>query len=146
MDISTKHDAARVEAARLPALNASLDLLIEDTQRARIELYGAPIPTNPGDPPGSAPLLATITLAATPGTVDDQALELQLDTPVEGQVTGADPSAGTDVAWARVIDGAGDWWADASVSLTGGGGEIQLDSLTAYNGAYIRLTSVVFEG
>lgn len=146
MDISPKHDAARVEASRLPALNASMALLVEDTQRARIELYGAPIPASPGDPPDTAPLLATITLAATPGTVNAETLELELTTPIEAQISGANAETGTDILWARIHDGAGDWWTDASVSLTDGGGEVQLDSVTALNGAFVRLTSVVFEG
>lgn len=146
MDISPKHDAARLDAARLPALTASLALLIEDTQRARIELYGAPIPAAPGDAPDTAPLLATITLAATPGTVDAETLTLTLNAPIEGQVTGAAEDTGTAIAWARVFDGAGDWWKDSLVTLTDGDGEIQLDSLTALNGAFIRLTSAVFEG
>lgn len=146
MHISPKHADARDEAGRLPALQASLDLLSADTQTARIELYGAPAPAEPGDPPATAPLLAVIPLGSPPGTLDSGAMTITLTTPIEGQIDGADPESGTLVVWARVFDGAGDWWTDADVSLTGGEGEIQLDTLTAYDGAFARLTSVVFQG
>ena len=136
MDISPAHEAARAAAIRLPALQASLALLIEDSQRARISLYADPPPTAPGDPP-SSPAVVVIDLAATAGTIDAELYQLHLDTPVEGQITGADPVDGTPITWARVEDGRGDWWGDVTVSETGGAGAIQLDSTLLYQGAFV---------
>lgn len=144
MDRSTKHSDARLEAQRLPALNASLALLVEDTTPATIALYGTVKPT-PGDPPGADPVV-TFTLSATAGTVDTDLKQIQLAVPIEAQITGADPTTGTEVLWGRIFDGAGDWWGDATVSDESGSGEIKLQTTALFNGAFCRLTSGIFQG
>jgi hypothetical protein len=144
MNRSPKHSDARLEAQRLPALNASLALLAEDTMRATIALYGTAKPT-PGDPPGADPV-ATFTLGATAGTVDADLKQIQLAAPIEAQITGADPETGTEALWGRIFDGAGDWWGDATVSDESGDGEIKLQTTALLNGAFCRITSGVFQG
>ena len=144
MDRSPKHSDARLEAQRIPALNASLALLIEDTQRATIALYGTAKPT-PGDPPGADPVVV-FTLSAAAGTVDTGLKQVRLTVPIEAQVAGAAESTGTEVLWGRIFDGAGDWWGDATVSDESGSGEIKLQTTTLYNGAFCRLTSGIFQG
>lgn len=139
MDLSPLHAAARAVAARIPALQASLALLNLAPGPSRIELYPAPRP-DPGETPAGA-LLASIPLEAVAGTIDTEAAQLVLTAPLEAQI-----AANGDVAWARVIDGADGWWSDASVSAVGGGGEIQLDDITLYAGAFVRLISAVFQG
>jgi hypothetical protein len=158
MDISTAHDNARIAACRITALEASLALLAADpagTDRAAIALYGTTRPA-PGDPPGGDPLVV-IPMSAAAGSIDTDLMQLQLDTPIEGQVTGADPSTGTIPTWARITMPYGSWWADASVSVETGGGEIQLiatgtegdppeDVARLYNGAFTRIETGVFQG
>lgn len=140
MDISTAHALTRAVAARIPALQASLSLLDAAPGPASILLYAAPRP-DPGETPAGA-LLANLPLA-TPaaGEIDTEAAQIVLAVPIEAQIT-----ANGDAAWARVIDGAGAWWSDASVSEVGGGGEIQLDDTTLYAGAFVRLIAAVFQG
>jgi hypothetical protein len=146
MDISTTHADAVAAAIRLPALNARLALLVEDTARAKVEFYSDPAPTVPGDAP-TGDLVVTVNLTATAGVVNgDPDWNLELDTPVEATITGADPSTGTAVTWARIYDGTGAWWADVSVSEVGLGGEIEIAETTLYNGATCRLVSGVVSG
>lgn len=144
MDLSPAHAAARAEAARVPALGASLNLLDAAPGPAAIEIYGTARPA-PGGPPGGAPLVV-LSLASPAGTLDATKARIVLTAPITAQITGADPTAGTDAVWARIVDGAGAWWADASVSDTAGDGEIQLGMLRMLNGAMARVTSAVLNG
>lgn len=158
MDLSTAHEAARILVCRIPALEASLALLAydpEETERSTIALYGTTRPT-PGDPPGDDPIVV-LPLSAAAGTIDEELYQIQLAVPIEAQITGADPDDGTIPLWARIFGPLGDWWADASVSIAGDGGEIQLDQtglegdpeepvVRLFNGAFCRLTSAVFQG
>ncbi|WP_148040285.1 hypothetical protein [Marichromatium sp. AB31] len=145
MELSPSHLATREAACRLPALHASLALLVESSQRATLGLYGDPPPASPGDPPAEPPVVV-LTLTAAAGQVDEGAHWIVLDVPLEGQIDGADPAVGTSVTWARITDGAGQWWADATVSDEAGAGEIRLIDTLLYNGAFCRLTSAILEG
>lgn len=89
--------------------------------------------------------IATLTLTAGAGEVDAEAKQIQLEVPIEGQVTGAGPE-GTDAAWGRITDGTGDWWGDCSASDSAGTGELKLQTVTLYDGAWCRLTSCVIQG
>jgi hypothetical protein len=80
---------------------------------------------------------------------------LQVATPIEAQITGADPSTGTIPLWARITAPDGAWWGDLSVTVEGGGGEVQLVATgedngqpvaRLYNGAFCRLESIVVQG
>ncbi|HOX59640.1 MAG TPA: hypothetical protein PLC99_22390 [Verrucomicrobiota bacterium] len=145
MDISTKHDNARLAAGRIPALNASLTLLeVADPVVAHIEFYSAPRPAPGATPTGD--LVVSVNVAATAGHVDTDLFQVHLTVPIEGQITGADAEDGSTVTWARIIDGEGDWFADVSVSDEAGSGEIKLQTTLLYNGAYCRLTSVILQG
>jgi hypothetical protein len=139
MDLSTTHDNARTATCRIPALQASLALLVEDTQRAEIAIYGGARP-DPGAAPGSGPLVA-IPLASAPGTIEAPTFRIVLTVPIEAQVS----TDGT-ATWARITDGSGAWWADVSVSDNAGAGEIKLQPAALYSGAFCRLTSAVFQG
>lgn len=144
MDISTAHAAARAEAARVPALQASLARLDAAPGPASITLYGAPRP-DPGEPP-AGDALVTIPLQQPAGAINEAERTIELAVPIEGQITGADPDDGTDAVWARITDGAGEWWGDCSVSDASGAGEIKLISTLLRNGAFARLVSAVFAG
>ena len=143
MDISPAHAAARFEACRLPALQASLALLQSSgAARARILLYAGPKP-DPGAATSAVPLVA-LTLSATAGAIDAENKRLTLDAD-EGQVANADPASGTAAVWARVLTPSGAWWADLTVSDAGGNGDIKMASTTLFNGAFVRLTSAIVQ-
>lgn len=163
MDQSTAHTEAVAEAIRAPALQARLDMLVkgEAANPARLELFATTKPA-PGDPAGADPVVS-IDLTATVGTVIDEIVEevrsvrLELDAPIEGQVTGADPATGSIPLWARFYTPAGDWWADVTCSVEGGDGELQLAATGTegdppapvarlFNGAYARVSSFVIVG
>ena len=157
MDISPAHETARTEAARLPALYASLALLQQTdpqaTAVATIEIYGTTRPPA-GDPPGGAPIV-TIELTRNAGAIDDALVELSLDTPISAQITGADPTNGTIPTWARIKAPDGSWWSDVSVTVEGGGGELEMPQTGTengnpvarlFNGATALISSAVFRG
>lgn len=144
MDLSQKHLDARAEQCRLPALQASLALLVRDTQAAAIELYATARPA-PGGAAGGMPV-AVVLLSEAPGSINTTLKRIELTVPLDGQVTGADSALGSSPTWARISDGAGAWWADCSVSDLAGAGEIQLTQLPLYNGSTVRITAANFQG
>ncbi|MCC4116342.1 hypothetical protein LLG90_13360 [Aromatoleum toluclasticum] len=139
MDLSTAHTTARNAAARLPALQASFDLLDSGAAAPYVEIYGTARPAAGGAPGGSP--LVTVTMSNPPGTVDGALFRIVLTVPIEGQIALAG-----DALWARIYDGAGAWWADCSVSDEAGSGEIKLQIITLAVGAFVRITSAVFQG
>lgn len=139
MDLSTAHTAARAAAARLPALQASFDLLDSGTAAPYVEIYGTTRPA-PGGASGGTPLVS-VTMSNPPGTVDAELFRIVLTVPIEGQIAVAG-----DAVWARIYDGAGEWWADASVSDEAGSGEIKLQVVTLAVGAFVRITSAILQG
>jgi hypothetical protein len=132
-------------AARIPVLNARLARLNQDTDLSKIEIRSGVMPATPEDT-ATGDLLVTITLSAAPGTVDEELFQIQLITPIEAQITGADPTNGTTATWARIYNGVGGVFYDGSVSDEAGAGDIKLQTTLLYNGAYCRLTSAVFQG
>lgn len=143
MDRSTKHEDARIAACRIPALTASLNLLNTGASHSTISLYADPRPS-PGAA-ASASAVVSLQLAAPAGTLNSAAYRIELTVPVEAQITGA-ATLGTAVTWGRIMDAAGEWWGDVSVSDEAGSGEIKLQTTTLYNGAYARLTSAIIQG
>lgn len=156
MDISPEHEAARVEASRLPALYASLELLKQPEppeSPATIKIYGTARPPA-GDPASGSPLV-TLELVPTAGAINDDLIEMRLATPISAQITGAAPDTGTIPVWARISSPGGAWWSDASVSVDGGSGEIQMPQTGTengdpvarlFNGATALISSAVFKG
>lgn len=134
MDISPTHAAARAAAARLPALQASLDLLVAAPDPAVIQFYT-------GADPDTGTLLSSVALDDAVGTIDAAARRINLTVPREGQIV-----AGGAAGCARVLDASGAVWGDATVSATGGAGEIQLDSVDLVQGAFVRIVSAYFQG
>lgn len=155
MDISPQHAAAVIAACRIPALQARLALLQSaDETRATLAFYGTAYPDPPGAAPGADPIV-TLTLTATAGTLDAGLYQILLTTPLESQVTGADPALGSIPLWARMRTPAGDWWADLTVSVEGADGELQLVQTGTeggqpvarlFNGAFARIASAVVQG
>lgn len=134
MILAPAHEAARAQAARLPALQASFVRLVEDTQPACIEIYT-------GADPDTGTLLVVVEMTGAVGSIDEVTHRINLAAPIEGQIT----TAG-EAGCARVFDGAGEWWGDATVSDTEGDGEIKLQDTALAAGAFARITSAHFQG
>jgi len=133
LTLSTAHQAARQEAARLPALQASYTLLIAAPGEAVVQLFeGAP---------GTGTLIAELAMPADVLTLDAENVLIQTTAAIEGQVT----TAGT-ADNARILDGAGAYWADATVSDEAGSGDIKLQDNALQAGAFARITSAIFAG
>ncbi|MFB2705434.1 hypothetical protein [Marinobacter shengliensis] len=157
MDISPSHEDARTEASRLPALYASLALLQQTdpqaTAVATIEIYGTPRPPA-GDPSGGAPIVV-IEMTSSAGAIDDELIELSIDTPISAQITGADETDGTIPIWARIKTPDSSWWSDVSVTVEGSGGELEMPQTGTedgspvarlFNGATAMISSAVIRG
>jgi hypothetical protein len=156
MDISPQHAAFVHEACQIPALYARLELLAQPDlmapERSQIAFYASAKPV-PGEPPGIDPIV-TLNLTRAAGSVNEGAKQLVLNTPVEAQITGADP-AGSIPLWARITTWNGLWWGDATVTHDGGGGDIEVlrtgledgqPVVRWYQGAYVRLAAFTISG
>ena len=131
MNLSAPHLAARDAAARLPALQASFDLLDAGAGQASIVIRDA-----------TDTVLVTIPIAEGVGTIDAQTYQIILAVPIEAQIA----TAGTP-DHAIIYDNTGAVWADGvTVSDDAGTGEIKLASMSLQAGAFCRLTSAVFQG
>lgn len=133
MNLSAAHLAARDAAARLPALQASFDLLDAGAGQATIEILDA-----------TDAVLVAIPIADGVGTIDTQAYQIILAVPIEAQVS----ATGTPAS-ARVKDNTGAVWADGitvSDDAPESTGEIKLANMSLQAGAFVRLTSAVFQG
>lgn len=138
MHLSPHHAAARLAAAIVPAQQASLALLNAAPGPGVVLFHGGTPPT-PGEAAPAA-ALATVPLNRPAGSVHPDTGTITL-LPAEAMITGADPDHGTVATWARILDGGGTWWGDASVSGAEGDGDIKLASTTLLNGAYVRIES-----
>ena len=158
MDISPSHSAAVLAAIAIPALAARLELLVGTAEeRATIRIYGTERPA-PGEDPGGAHLVE-IPFSERAGVLDEEELEVVIDVPMEGQITGADPATGTIPVWGRVW-GPGPapaGWGDVSVGVTGSGAEVEMAATTEegeppvptarmYQGAFSRILGFVIDG
>ena len=131
MQLSVAHDAARAAAARLPALQASFDLLDSGTGQARIDIRDA-----------TDAVLVSIPIADGVGTIDSALFQIALTVPIEAQI-----ATGGTADHAVIYDNTGAVWADAvTVSDDAGSGEIKLATTALQAGAFCRLTSAVFQG
>lgn len=131
MNLSAAHLAARDAAARLPALQASFDLLDAGAGQASIVIRDA-----------ADAVLVTIPIAEGVGTIDAQTYQIILAVPIEAQIA----TAGTP-DHAIIYDNTGAVWADGvTVSDDAGTGEIKLASMSLQAGAFCRLTSAVLQG
>ena len=131
--LSTAHQSAREAAVRLPALQASYDLLVAAPGEAALQLFE-------GDP-DTGVLVASLPIPPDALSLDAENLQILSTSPLEGQAM----VAGT-VSHARILDGAGNWWADATVTDENGGGDIRLQDTALQAGAFARITSAVFQG
>jgi hypothetical protein len=156
--ISSDHAEQRLQACRLPALNATLTRLTGGSgAHSTLVLYDH---LDPEDPTATA--LVSIPLAESVGSIvtddtdpADPDIALVFTTPVEAQVTAADEEEGSIPLSAAIFDPSDDLVMTLTLSLTGDGGEVEMEPNTEedsspvvrlYNGALARITSIAFEG
>lgn len=146
--IPSSHHNAVLDAVRVPALNARLALLTTPVNPPTIEFYANPLPDpwDSGIPTPAPTPVATLTMAAGVGSVDEALVQIQFVVPIEAQVDGADPSTGTTVTWAAIYDGDGVLWAYGTASDANGSGDFKLQEVLLLQGAFARLTSAVIQG
>lgn len=155
--LSPEHATARADAARLPALYATLARLegipeegSNPEQVSTLTLYDTADPTD-----ANANVLAEMPLALAAGSVDEDSQTLTLLTPLESQVSGADPLNGSRPLSARITGPTGTWEMDLTVSATDQGGDIQLPETgeedgtpvaRLFNGATASIDQAVIQG
>ncbi|MCK8477243.1 hypothetical protein [Microbacterium aurugineum] len=123
-------------AVRSAAADAIVDLVDAGSGAGTLKIYTGSQPAGPGTAP-SGTLLGTLTMsdpafgAASNGVATAAA--------ITGD-TSADAS-GT-AGWARIADSSGTAVLDMSVTATGGGGDLTLDSVSIVAGGAINVTSL----
>ena len=103
-----------------------------------IKIYTAPMAAAASSAIGVQVLLGTLTFGDPCGSVEAGALTMNTIT--------QDPQAdatGT-AGWARIADSAGNTVADIDVTVTGGGGALQLNTTSIVKDGPILITSFVF--
>lgn len=100
----------------------------------RLQLYNGARPATGG---AATTLLAELTLSDPAGTVANGTLTFSAIT--------ADNSANASgtVTWARIVTSAGTFVADGSVTVTGGGGDVQINATSISAGQQVVCTSAV---
>ena len=133
LTLSPAHEAARQEAARLPALQGSHARLIASPGEAVVQLFEGS--------PDTGTLIAELPMPPAVLTLDTEQIQIRTTAAIEGQaqVAGA-------VSSARILDGTGAWWADAAVTDEEGNGDIKLQDTNLQAGAFARITSATFQG
>jgi hypothetical protein len=101
----------------------------------KISFYTATRPTSPDDAVTSQTLLGTVTFSDPCGTVSGGVLTF--DTITDDSSADADGTT----TWARLYDSADTAIMDMSVTATGGGGDIELNTTSIVTGGPISITS-----
>lgn len=117
-----------VTATRSAMATQILNALDANAAAGKLRLYDGTRPATGG---AATTLLAELTLAHPAGTVTDGVLTF-------GPITSDDQADATGtVTWARLVDGAGAFVMDLDVTVTGGGGEVQINSTSISAGQQI---------
>lgn len=123
-------------AARNAATNSVTALADADVGAGSIQIRTGAQPANANDA-ASGTLLATVTLA-DPAFGASVVGVATLDTTPVLTTTGV--AAGT-AGWFRMLDNSGDTVLDGSVTVTGGGGELELNTTTISIGLTVEITA-----
>jgi hypothetical protein len=131
-------------AAALAACNGIVDLLDGGTPPGKLRIYSGSKPAGPDEAIGAQTLLAELTLSnpafgnaadanpggrATAGTITDDS---------SANATGT-------ASFFRAVQGGGNTGViDGDVTATGGGGDLQLNSVSIQAGAQVSITSWTF--
>lgn len=123
-------------AARSAAADALVDLVDGGTGAGTLKIYTGVQPAGPATAP-SGTLLGTLTM--TDPAFGNAANGVATAASITGD-SSADAS-GT-AGWARIADSSGTAILDMSVTVSGGGGDLQLDSVNIVAGGAINVTSL----
>lgn len=123
-------------ASRNATTNAVTALVDADVGAGTIQIRTGAQPASANDA-ASGTLLATITLADPAWGASVAGVSTLDATPVLS-TTGV--AAGT-AGWFRMLDNSGDTIADGAVTVTGGGGEMELNTLTISIGVTVEITA-----
>lgn len=123
-------------AARNAATNAVTALADADVGAGSIQIRTGAQPATANDP-ATGTLLATLTLA-DPSFGAAAAGVATLDATPVLSTTGV--AAGT-AGWFRMLDNSGDTVLDGAVTVTGGGGEMELNTTTISIGVTVEVTA-----
>lgn len=124
-------------ATRNAVANAIVDALDAGAGAGTIKIYTGSQPASANDA-ASGTLLGTLTLS------DPAFGNASSGSATAGPITGDTTADATGTAgWFRAADSTGATVIDGSVSATGGGGDLQLDSVSIIAGGTINVTSWV---
>jgi len=121
-----------VTAARNDMATALLAKIDAGVGPGRLQIYDGTRPATGGT---ATTLLAELTLSDPAGTVASGELTFSV-------ITSDDTANATGTAtWARIVDSDGNFVVDASVTVTGGGGDVQINSTSVSVGQQVICTS-----
>lgn len=126
-----------VDSVKNSVLTPLKDAIDAGSGAGTIKIYNGTQPTTAADAVTTQTLLGTLTFSDPCGTVATGALTMSAIT----QDSSAD-ATGT-ATWARIADSAGNTVMDVNVSVTGGGGALQLNTTSIVSGGPILISSFV---
>ena len=126
-----------VDSVKNSVLTPLKDAIDAGSGAGTIKIYTGTQPTLASDAVTTQTLLGTLTFSEPCGTVATGALTMSAIT----QDSSAD-ATGT-ATWARIADSAGNTVMDVNVSVTGGGGALQLNTTSIVSGGPILISSFV---
>ena len=129
-----------LRAAWLESLKDAIEYNNGTSTRGKLRIYSGTAPANLGDLVGSEILLAEIQFKSVCGTVNQTTGVITFLKSPDALEDDAAPASGT-AAWARIVDSEDTVVADCTVSITGGTGDITLNSVSIVEGGIVRLNS-----
>lgn len=125
-------------ATRNAMCDAAVDLVDGGAGAGKIKIYTGSQPATPNTSPTGS-LLCTVTLGDPAFGAAATGVATLNGTPIT-----ATGSAAGDAGWFRVEDSAGAAVYDGTCTVTGGGGQLQLNTVTISNGVDVEVTSGSF--
>lgn len=123
-------------ASRNAAVAAVANLVDADVGAGTIQIRSGGQPASANDA-ASGTLLATVTLA-DPAWTGPVAGVMTLDTTPVLSTTGV---AAANAGWFRMLDNSGDTILDGNVTVTGGGGDLELNTIAISIGLTVEITA-----
>lgn len=123
-------------AARSAAADAIVDLIDGGPAAGTLKIYTGAQPAGPGTAP-SGTLLGTLTMS------DPAFGSAATGVATAASITGDSAADATGTpGWFRIADSTGTAVLDGAVTVSGGGGDLQLDSVSIVAGGTINVTSL----
>ena len=130
------------ETLAIANANAVVDALDAGSGAGKIRVYSGTIPTNPQTAVGAQVLLVEFTLGdpafGAAGAVSGGALA------TANAIAAVNAVATNTAAWFRALDSDNTAVFDGTVTATGGGGDLTIQSLSIVNGTEVSVTSLTY--